>query len=107
MKIDWTDAQKAQIWKLYTEEQLNMVRIAERFGHLGATKNAISGVITRIKAERSAQVDIDIETAKKRSGTYTTRRGPVEDRKVRDLKKPCRNPPLTQEEIEKLKEVRK
>lgn len=107
MKIDWTDAQKAQIWKLYTEEQLSMVRIAERFGHLGATKNAISGVITRIKAERDEQVERDIEMAKRRDYSYATRPDYLKEHKARNLKKPRKNPPLTQEEIERLKEIRK
>jgi len=42
--IQWTQEQKDTIWKLYAVKQLSFAQIAQRYGHLGATRNAIAGL---------------------------------------------------------------
>ena len=65
--IKWDQEQKDRIWKLYTDQQLSLSQIAQRYGHLGATRSGISGLIGRMHKAREDEVEKQVETAKKRA----------------------------------------
>jgi len=65
--IKWDQEQKDRIWKLYTDQQLSFAQIAQRYSHLGATRQAIAGLIGRMNMARDDEVDKAIEVAKKRA----------------------------------------
>lgn len=94
--IQWTDEQKAKIWRLYSEELLSFAAIANRYSHLGATRYGISGLIGRIHKARDAEVEGELD-AKKR---FNERRAPRKrnERRVINLKQ-------TKEEMAEAKRI--
>lgn len=65
--IKWTQKQRDDIWRLYVEEQLTFLQIAERYAHLGASRNSISGVIGRYLKKRDEQVETELKLAATRA----------------------------------------
>lgn len=94
--IIWTDEQKAEIWRLYIDQMLSFALIAERYAHLGATRNSIAGLIGRIHEARGQEVDDDL-IRKKRFSERRSRRNAYE-RRVVNLK-------LTKEEMARVKDA--
>lgn len=65
--IKWTKEQRDEIWRLYVEKQLTVSQIAERYAHLGASRNSISGVIGRYLKKRDEQVETELKLAATRA----------------------------------------
>jgi len=104
--IKWSEVQKQHLWSLYVNGA-RLEDMAKHYPMAFASVRDMQDLIAQMHRERDEQVERDIEMAKRRDYSYATRSDYLKERKARDLKKPRRNPPLTQEEIEKLKEVRK
>lgn len=94
--IIWTDEQKAEIWRLYIDQMLSFALIAERYAHLGATRNSIAGLIGRIHEARGQEVDDDLIRKKRFSERRAPRR--KNERRVICLKQ-------TKEEMAQAKEL--
>lgn len=94
--IKWTDEQKAEIWRLYLDTMLSFAVIAERYAHLGATRNSIAGLIGRIHKAREQEVEDDL-VRKKLFGERRMKRHAYE-RRVVNLK-------MTKEETAKVRDI--
>ncbi len=63
--VEWTQEQKDKIWHLYTIEQRSIAQIAQQMAGEGATRANIARLIGQINMSREAEVDAELERAKK------------------------------------------